>query len=215
MNILLVHGMFLSGCEFSKLRSALEEAGHQCFMPTLKPFDANKGILDLSQKLHAYIETHLPPDEDFVIIGFSMGCLISRVYIQNIVKEKRVSAFFSISGPHYGSYLAYLYFGQGAKDMRPGSRFLNDLNAYGRRLKRIPTYTYRLKFDHVILPSSSSDWGERPSMLLNGIIHSLVPLNTSLIQDITQRLEQLDSQPIDDYVKLGDQVLPEYLVLTD
>lgn len=194
MNILLVHGMFSSGTEFPRLFSVLQSDGHHCFIPKLKPYDANKGIKDLSNKLAAYIEAELPPRQKFVIVGFSMGCVISRYYIQHIDRENRVTAFFSICGPHYGSYLAYLYLGKGARDLRPGSRFLKKLNAYGGKFKRIPTYSYRLKFDHMVIPACSSDWGCSQSLVVSGVFHADVPFNDFVIADISQHLLRLENR---------------------
>lgn len=196
MNILFVHGMFSCGGEFPKLRAALEKKGHRCFTPQLAPDDASKGIVDLSHKLDAYVQSHIPSDETFAIIGFSMGCLIARYYVQFIAGESRITAFFSISGPHHGSYIAYLYTGKGARDLRPGSRFLQKLNAYGHRLKTTPTYSYRLKFDPIIIPSDSCDWGGGNSRIVNGFLHPVIPFNLHLIADISRRLRLLDNHRI-------------------
>ena len=84
MDIILVHGFGDSGRRFARLQRRLVAAGHHCHCPTLKPADARHGIVDLARKLAAYIEAQLPGSTRFAMVGFSMGCLISRTYLQQL-----------------------------------------------------------------------------------------------------------------------------------
>jgi triacylglycerol lipase len=125
MDVVLVHGIFDNGAIFRRLAGVLADAGHRCWVPALEPADGRTGIEDLAAKLHAYIDRHLGSDAELALVGFSMGCIVSRQYLQMRDGVRRTKAFFAISGPHEGTLTAYLYPGQGAKDLRPGSQLLH------------------------------------------------------------------------------------------
>jgi triacylglycerol lipase len=84
MNIVLVHGFISTGKIFFYIKKKLEALGHKCFTPTLKPIDAKYGIEDLAIKLKDYIENNLEADSNFVLVGFSMGAIICRYYLQDL-----------------------------------------------------------------------------------------------------------------------------------
>jgi pimeloyl-ACP methyl ester carboxylesterase len=95
-NIVLVHGIFDNGAIFRRLVDALTRAGHRCWVPALKPADGRTGIRDLAAKLHAYIDRHLGTDAELALVGFSMGCIVSRHYLQMLGGVRRTKAFFAI-----------------------------------------------------------------------------------------------------------------------
>lgn len=127
MNILLVHGFISTGTIFFYIKKKLEAQGHKCFASTLKPIDAKHGIEDLAIKLNAYIKNNLELDSKFVLVGFSLGGIVCRYYLQELNGIKRVDKLFTISSPHHGSYMSYLYPGKGIKQLWPNSGFINML----------------------------------------------------------------------------------------
>lgn len=192
MNVLLVHGIFNDGSDFNPMVRALREAGHVCFVPALKPWDARYGIVDLAQKLETYVNETLPEGEAFALVAFSMGCLVSRWYVQEIVRFQRVAAFFAIAGPHSGTYLGYGYFGDGARDMRPGSMFLQRLAKSQGGFSAIPTYAYRGRFDHMILPNRSCEWAMAQNLVVSSCYHPRVPANKQVIDGVLNALAALE-----------------------
>jgi triacylglycerol lipase len=177
MNIILVHGIFDDATIYRKMAGKLSALGHECFAPSLKPADARKGISDLSHKLRDEIDETFKAGESFVLIAFSMGCLVARFYLQELGGLKRCQSFHAISGPHRGSLLAYLYPGQGAKEMRPGSDFLRRLKGSGDLLADTPVYSYRTPFDLMIIPSSSSQWEIAEN------IRTMCPIHPRMVND--------------------------------
>lgn len=96
MNVVLVHGIFDNGAIFKRLAALLTAQGHRCWVPALRPADARHGIEDLASKLKGYVQANMAPGEPFALIGFSMGCIISRQYLQMLDGAQRVCAFFAI-----------------------------------------------------------------------------------------------------------------------
>jgi triacylglycerol lipase len=188
MNIILVHGIFDNGKLFNYMVRFLEEAGHRCYVPSLKPADARNGIADLSKKLCDYINESIGENEKFAIIGFSMGCLISRYYLQELNGIDRCLAFYAVSGPHKGSRLAHLYIGKGAVELRPGSEFLRKLKASQLKLAKISLYTYRTPFDLMILPSSNSHWEIAENYVTKAVVHRFMLRDWFVCNHIKQSL---------------------------
>ncbi|WP_317932372.1 esterase/lipase family protein [Halioxenophilus sp. WMMB6] len=191
MDIVLVHGFMDRGHKFDPLNRALTAAGHRCFAPSLTPRDARLGIVDLAGKLERYIESTLVAEQSFALVGFSMGCLISRYYLQELAGVERCRAFFAIAGPLQGSRMAHLYFGRGAADMRPGSHFLLQLQAGEHKLGNLPIHSYRTPYDLMIIPSISSHWPRAENHISSALAHPLMLRNRLVTQHILQTLADL------------------------
>ena len=194
MDIVLVHGFGDSGRRFARLQRRLDAAGHHCHCPTLKPADARYGIADLAQKLAAYIDAQLPSSTHFAVVGFSMGCLIARTYLQQLGGAARAYAFFAISGPHHGSWLAYGYPGQGCREMRRGSAFLLQLAQSVDALGPLPLFAYRTPFDLMVLPSRSAHWPEAHNRVVPTLLHRGMVSSKLVAEDIIGQLARLDGQ---------------------
>ncbi|MET1076722.1 MAG: alpha/beta fold hydrolase [Pseudomonas sp.] len=191
MNIVLVHGIFDNGRFFKPMVRALEQQGHHCLVPSLKPADARRGIDDLARKLARYLDDALDPAQSFALIGFSMGGVIARQYLQALGGRARVLAFFAISAPFQGTWSAYCYPGQGARDMRPGSALLTQLAATESVLQDLPLFTYRTRLDLTILPSRSSAWAMAENHLGNTPLHRWMLRDRTVRADIVSRLAWL------------------------
>ena len=188
MNIVLVHGFISTGKIFFYIKKKLEAQGHKCFAPTLKPIDAKYGIDDLAAKLKDYIENNSEIDSNFALVGFSMGGIICRYYLQELGGIKRVKKVFTISSPHHGSYMSYLYPGKGMKQLRPNSIFINMLIEKENLLDGLKIYSYRTPFDLMIIPNSSSVWDIATNKIFLSVMHSSMLINSKLVKEIITNL---------------------------
>ena len=188
MNIVLVHGFISTGKIFFYIKKKLEAQGHKCFAPTLKPIDAKYGIEDLAIKLKDYIENNFELDSKFVLVGFSLGAIVCRYYLQEIGGIDRVGKLITISAPHYGSYLSYIYPGKGMKQLRPKSDFLKNLEAKEYLLKSINLFSYRTPLDLMIIPNNSSVWKIATNKRFISPMHSSMLINSKLINEIINQL---------------------------
>lgn len=188
MNIVLVHGFISTGKIFFYIKKKLEAQGHKCFAPTLRPIDAKYGIEDLAIKLKNEIENNLEPNTNFALIGFSMGGIICRYYLQELGGKDRVNKLFTISTPHHGSYLSYIYPGKGMKQLRPDSSFLKNLETKEEQLKDLKRFSYRTPFDLMIIPNKSSIWSGATNKKFISIMHSSMLINSKLVNEILKHL---------------------------
>jgi triacylglycerol lipase len=195
MNLLLVHGFWDTGRVFRRLAGRLAAAGHTCFCPELTPRDGRHGLAALAGQLAGHVEARMDAAAPFAVVGFSMGCLVARYYLQQLRGNRRVTAFFAISGPMHGTATAYLYPGQGARDMRYGSRFLRGLDTTAAALAGVQLHTYHTPFDLIILPPGSARLAGATSTRIGSPLHPWMLTNRKLAGDIVQKLARLEPEP--------------------
>lgn len=191
MKVILVHGFLDSGRIMESLARHLVKGGHECLVPSLKPSNARNGLPYMAQQLRSFLEEEMDEGEKFALVGFSMGALISRYYLQELDGRRRVEAFFSISGPHAGTWTAHLYPGKGVSQMRPRSHFLQQLEGSSHRLGELPVTCYWTPFDLMIIPAHSCRWTQGEEVCVPSLIHRWMPSDPRLQKDLTRRLSAL------------------------
>lgn len=185
----LVHGFFQNKWRcYGFLKHDLEKRGVECLVPSLKPADARDGIPALAAQLKREIDTRFGPSDPILLVGFSMGGLVSRHYLQELGGSGRCKGLVTISSPHHGTRLAALYPGEGAEQMRIGSEWLARLAATEHRLGGIPTVSYRTPADLVILPSRSSEWSRADNVVIPCPLHPMMTWSPKLRKDLLSRL---------------------------
>lgn len=152
----------------------LEAHGFQPHVPSLRPSSGRTGLEELARQLAAYIAQHLDQGTSFNLVGFSMGGLISRYYLQRLDGMQRVRRFITLSTPHNGSRLAYLLANLGGRQMRPGSPFLADLNRDVQNLDQVGIVSIWTPLDLMILPPSSSRLPVGLELRLPVVLHALM-----------------------------------------
>lgn len=157
--VVLVHGIWNTAGIFSVLQRYLENLGWKVYSLSMKPNNGDAPLSVLAEQLAVFVEERLGPKRSFDLVGFSMGGLISRYYLQRLGGLARVQRFVSVSTPHQGTALALLSSRLGVGQMRPGSPFLRWLNADMHRLETIRFFSFWTPFDLLILPPWSSDTG--------------------------------------------------------
>jgi triacylglycerol lipase len=154
--VLLVHGIDDTVARLRHLQTHLEDSGLSVHSFNLVPNDGETEIAELAQQLAAYIRANFTAGEGIDLVGFSMGGLVSRVYIQRLGGIHRVRKFISIGTPHRGTWTAYLRNNPGARDMRWGSAFLVDLNRDIAMLGALSFTSIWTPLDLMVLPANSS-----------------------------------------------------------
>ena len=177
--LVLVHGIFDTGALFHRMARFFEQRGRRTVAPSLHPRSGASGLDDLAGQLKAVIDREVPPEETLDLIGFSMGGLVSRYYLQRLGGLERVRRFVAISAPQHGSFWARCMPDNniGCRQMRPGSDFLRDLNGDLEALARIPVLSLWTPLDLMILPATSS------LIPIGQTRRIVVPLHTLMLHD--------------------------------
>lgn len=154
----LVHGIFDTAKIFTFMARWLKDRGFQPLPLELTPSDGAVGLDQLAQQVATFVDQHVP-GEQFDLIGFSMGGLVSRYYVQRLGGMERVRRLITISAPHRGTYMACAMGNPASRQMRPGSAFLKELNRDADRLECVGFASIWTPFDLMIVPAESSRLG--------------------------------------------------------
>ncbi len=127
--------------------------------PSLVRADGRASLAELAEQVRNVVEANVPAGEKCLLVGFSMGGLVARYYLQELSGKDRVERFVAIGSPHQGTIMAYAlpgrYF-QGCADMRPESEFLRHLHATEHCLADLPRLALYTPSDTMIVPSRSA-----------------------------------------------------------
>jgi len=154
--VLLIHGINDTGAVFYKMAPYLAALGRQVYDLSLTPNNGNVGLDNLAEQVAAYIDKTFAPEQPLDLVGFSMGGIVSRYYVQRLGGIERVQSFITISSPHQGTTAAYLSQRPGCIQMRPDSAFLKDLNQDVAMLNQLNFTSIWTPFDLIIVPARSS-----------------------------------------------------------
>jgi triacylglycerol lipase len=153
--VLLVHGIFDTGRVFDPMRRFLEKRGHAVHVLDLTPRGGKDRLDRLAAQVAAYADARLAGAFD--LVGFSMGGLVSRYYVQRLGGAARVVRLVTLATPHHGSRLAHVLRRPACRQMRPGSAFLADLNATAEAdLAGVEVHALWTPFDLMVVPARSS-----------------------------------------------------------
>jgi triacylglycerol esterase/lipase EstA (alpha/beta hydrolase family) len=157
--VVVVHGIWDDARSIAPLLRGLGRHGMAKLSAiALDPPWGTASIESLAEQLARFVERaraqHAAEAVD--IVGFSMGALVARTYLQLLGGHAHVRSFVSISGPHRGTLTAYALPLLGVRQMRPGSALLRALGDDVSHLSQVAVHCLYTPFDSMILPSESS-----------------------------------------------------------
>jgi len=187
--VILIHGIWDTKAIFSKMSARLTQLGWCVHSLNLTPNDGSLGLDSLAKQLADYISQNFDPEQTLDIVGYSMGGIVSRYYVQRLGGINRVQRFITISSPHKGTLTAYSLPLPGYLDMRPDSGLLRDLNQDVTVLKRINFTSMWTPFDIMILPSNSSQMPVGKEVKINVMLHRQMVTETQSINALVEELK--------------------------
>ncbi len=150
-----MHGLWNNPMIFRRLQSVLKQPPSMIFSPFLPHGCGRKDIRSLAKNLDDQIVSLFGHDTQIDLLGFSMGGLISRVWLQEMLGYQRTMRFFSVGCPHQGTLTAQCvpyYLFPGIAEMKLGSDFLKSLNNSSNFLKEINCRSYFCYYDLMVFP---------------------------------------------------------------
>jgi triacylglycerol lipase len=154
--VILVHGINDTSAKLRSIADRLQSLGRQVHSIDLSPNDGTALLQVSANQLQEFIDRQVPADQKFDLIGFSMGGLVSRYYMQRLGGIERVEHYITISAPHQGTFAAYFTQKPGCVQMRPDHAFIRDLQQDVQMLAQVKFTSIWTPFDLIIVPSSSS-----------------------------------------------------------
>ena len=153
--LVLVHGLWDTPHLFRRLVKALEQ--HQ--LPLQIPHLPHRlGVVPLSklaETLDQLIVEQWGAETVIDVLGFSMGGVISRIWLQQLGGARRTHRFLSVGSPQRGTITAQwipscLF--AGLADMKRGSPLLRQLNGDVSALEDIECSSYFCRWDVMVVP---------------------------------------------------------------
>lgn len=179
--LLVVHGLWDSLTRIDPLVQGLRARGIERVLGfDLLPSSGRAPITELARQVAEQADALRRESgaQQIDLLGFSMGALAARCYLQQGGGRTHVRRFISISGPHAGTLTAFALPFAGVRDMRPGSALLRALEADADPYGSVEVHCIYTPLDLMIVPASSS--------ILRGArsIHRVpIPLHRWMIRD--------------------------------
>ena len=190
--VVLVHGYQDTAAVFQPLEGFLARSGFQIHPVTLRPSNGAAPLDALARQLADHLVRLFQPEVRFDLVGFSMGGVVGRYYLQRLGGVERVDRFVTLGAPHRGTWWAFGSRRPGVLQMRPGSPFLVDLERDLHLLERVNFTSLWTPFDLMIVPARSSvlPVGQEERLLL--------PYHKALVTSrrALARVAQLLAQPV-------------------
>ena len=177
--VLLIHGYQCNRGFWVELRGRLARAGWQAATLSLNPvFNDIDGYVDLVARRIDEV-CAAAGTEKIILVGHSMGGLVSRAYLRRHGSGK-VAKLVTLGSPHRGSRLAVLGLGENARQMVPGSAWLAALDAPGAVPLPAATVSVYSCQDNYVMPQDSSLLDGARIVPLAGIGHLEMAFSTEI-----------------------------------
>jgi triacylglycerol esterase/lipase EstA (alpha/beta hydrolase family) len=194
--VLLVHGITDTSHKMRKIASHLRDLGWQVYDIDLIPNNGDAKLEILAQQVADLVSRTFATHQHIDLVGFSMGGLVCRYYLQRLGGLDRVQRFISISTPHQGTLAAYFSVRPGCIQMQPNHKFMTDLDRDVEILNRLNFTSLWTPFDLIILPPSSSQLGIGTEIALPVLAHALMVADRRCLEAIATALTQSVKSPI-------------------
>lgn len=131
---------------------------HECILPYAMLGDIRIAAGILKDKVDATLRGDKATKVDLVC--HSAGGLVARYYMMYLGGDKKIGHLVTMGSPHQGTYFSYILgvnnILQVAKQTRPGSNFLDEINGPGAVPNHISFTNLWSPLDTIVLPSSNS-----------------------------------------------------------
>ncbi|MBW4496575.1 MAG: alpha/beta fold hydrolase [Oscillatoria princeps RMCB-10] len=186
--VLLIHGIFINSAVFHKMSAYLTELGWDVHALDLPIHDTTQGLEQMAERVADYANNKFGREQPLDIVGFSMGGLVSRYYVQRLGGIERVERLVAISSPHNGTWTANCLESLTSVQMRPGSAFLKDLNGDAGMLERLNFTSIWTDWDFIIVPAASSQMPVGKEVKVPVFAHPLMLWHPKTLEAVAETL---------------------------
>ncbi|MDE5107127.1 MAG: alpha/beta fold hydrolase [Trichodesmium sp. St17_bin3_1_1] len=187
--VLLIHGIFDTIRIFEKMSRYLKKLGWEVYSLNLVPNYGILGLDKLAEQVADYVNKTFPPNQPLDLIGFSMGGIVSRYYVQRLGGIDKVENFITISAPHNGTLTGYALNLAAPIQMRPKSNFLENLNQDIALLDKTNFTSIWTPYDAMILPPKSSQVPVGRDIKIDVFFHPWMVSDEKVLKVIVEELK--------------------------
>ena len=186
-----MHGLWNTPKLFERLIARIEHKNFQVYTPHFPHNFGKISLQTLARDLNHQIMDLVPPDLDIDLVGFSMGGIVSRIWLQNYNGFKRTRRFISIGSPHNGTFTAQFVPSSlfpGIADMKRGSSLLSQLNGDMSSLMAIRCKSFYTKWDLMSFPGWQSKLSIGTSEQLPVLTHKGLITNPASLEILAKEI---------------------------
>ena len=194
--VLLIHGIDDTEAVFHKMRANLIQQGLPIHTLNLVPNNGDVGLDELAKQIADYVTATFASEQRLDLVGFSMGGIVSRYYVQRLGGINRVQRFITISSPHHGTVVAYGSRRPGCVQMRPDSIFLKDLNSDAVTLGQLDFTSIWTPYDLMIVPANSSQMSVGREVIVPVPLHPWMLTDSRSLTVVTAALKEPIKLPL-------------------
>jgi len=187
--VLFVHGFFCNGGYWLPLIRALRKRGFD-HLYTINLDTPVVGISMHAEALAAKVEEVCTATgaEQIVLVGHSMGGIVSRTYVQRLDGDRRVARIVTLGSPHHGTRHAKGSVAPDGGEMAIGHPWLNALNR--EPLKDVPITSIYSVHDNIVAPQDSSELPGAENIALANIGHLEMSFHPAIHDLVEQELRR-------------------------
>ena len=189
--IILIHGLWNTSSIFSFITSKLDELGVDYFAPTLNHSFGMTSIVELTNLMDQLILEKYGLQQEIDVLGFSMGGIIGRYWINKFNGYKRTKRFITIGSPHNGTLASQLvpkYPFRGISEMKINSSLLRDLAKYDYFLNDIECISFFTFWDLMVFPGWRAHLNVGEKISLKILKHRNLVRNPAAVERILERI---------------------------
>ncbi|WP_411870315.1 esterase/lipase family protein [Vulcanococcus limneticus] len=189
--LVLLHGLMDSPRVFDRLRRHLGEQRQELLVPDLPVRFGTTPVQELAEWLGRQIEAAFGPSRPVDLLGFSMGGVIGRTWIQLQGGYGRTRRFISLGSPQQGTLTAQPWPRKllaGIADLKPGSPLLQRLDADLDSLRQVDCCSFYSGLDLMVLPGWSAVLPVGPRHQLPVLTHPQLVRDPQALAPLAQEL---------------------------
>lgn len=151
--LILIHGLYHNPSAFALLSRRLKKAGYQnVFVPGYRSlFTSFEDVLEKCGEQIRRVRAQVPGAK-FILIGHSLGGLVSRVYAERASGEDVPAALITLGTPHQGSKMAAFGIGRLAESLMFRGPLFEELERAGLDLP-CPGVAIVSPVDNLVIPT--------------------------------------------------------------
>ena len=189
--LVLVHGLWDTPRLFDPLQRALAGRRVPLLTPHLRHGLGGIPLLELAERLDQEIRAAFGAHQPLDLLGFSMGGVIGRSWIQLLGGAARTRRFISVASPQQGTLAALPWprrWLAGVADMKPGSPLLRRLDANLDPLRRVACCSFYCWLDLTVVPGWRAVLPLGPRYALPGLRHGRLLAEPDSLAPIVREL---------------------------
>ena len=153
--LVLVHGLLDTPQVFDRLKRCLANRRQPLLLPNLPLRLGLTPVREAAELLGSHIEAAFGQEQPIDLLGFSIGGVIARTWVQLLGGQRRTRRLIGVGSPQQGTLTAHAWPGgvlAGIADLRFGSQLLEQLNGNLTSLAGIECCSFYSAIDLAVLP---------------------------------------------------------------